>query len=61
MEIGSTGGATTWLTTDAPVVPGETIQLELMLFDVSDGILDSVVLLDNFRWGLQPAVVNTHM
>src|SRR5207237_1270115 len=36
-----TGGGTTWLTTDAPVVPGETIVLDFMVFDVSDGILDS--------------------
>lgn len=54
------GGATKWLTTEAPVVPGETIQLDFMIFDVSDQFLDSVVLLDNFQWGLSTAVVNTH-
>lgn len=60
MQLGNTGGATKWLTTDAPVVPGETIQLELMIFDVSDGVLDSLALLDNFRWNLATATVNTH-
>lgn len=57
---GVTGGATTWLTTDAPIVPGETMQLELMIFDVTDNILDSLVLLDNFRWNLTSSAVGTH-
>jgi hypothetical protein len=60
MELGNTGGATKWLTTDAPVAPGETMQLELMIFDVTDNVLDSLALLDNFRWNLTPAVVETH-
>jgi hypothetical protein len=47
----STGGAgTEWHTVDAAVVPGETIQLEIMIFDVSDGNFDSSVMVDNFRW-----------
>jgi hypothetical protein len=44
------GGATGWLTTQAPVQPGETITLELMIADTGDAILDSSILLDNFRW-----------
>ena len=60
MQVGNTGGATAWLTTDAPIVAGETMQIELMVFDVSDGILDSLALLDNFRWNLQASVVGTH-
>jgi hypothetical protein len=55
------GGGTEWLTTDAPVVPGETMTLEFVIFDVSDHVYDSLVLLDNFRWNLQSAVVGTHM
>lgn len=55
------GGGTSWLTTDAPVVPGETITLDLMVFDVGDQAFDSHVLLDNFRWSLSPASVGTHM
>ena len=56
----SVGGGTSWLTTDAPVVPGETITLDLMVFDVGDQAYDSNVLLDNFRWGLNSASVATH-
>jgi len=54
------GGGTAWLTTDAPIVPGETMTLDLVLFDVTDNIYDSLVLVDNFRWSLLPAVVVTH-
>jgi hypothetical protein len=60
MEDFSTGGATKWLTTEAPVTSGETMQIEFMIFDVSDTILDSLTLLDNFQWGLATATVNTH-
>lgn len=44
------GGATGWLTTTAPVEPGETIKLTFYIFDKGDGILDSSVLIDNFKW-----------
>ncbi len=44
-------GATTTLTTFGPVTPGETITLRLVLFDEGDDQLDSLVLVDNFRWG----------
>ncbi len=44
------GGATKWLQADAPVVSGETIVFDLTLFDVSDGLGDSVILHDNFRF-----------
>lgn len=60
MQLGNTGGATNWLTTDAPIVPGETIQIEFMVFDVSDTTLDSLTLLDNFTWSILPATVGTH-
>jgi hypothetical protein len=56
---GQTGGGTTWLTTTAPIVPGETMVLELMVFDVSDGLLDSLTLLDNFEWSVNPSGVGT--
>lgn len=60
MQIGNVGGGTVWLTNDAPVVPGETIQLELMIFDVSDSLSDSITLLDNFRWSLETLDVVVH-
>lgn len=44
------GGATGWLTTEAPIAPGETFTLQLILADTGDPILDSSILLDNFRW-----------
>jgi hypothetical protein len=34
--------------------------LQLMIFDVTDRMLDSNALLDNFRWNIAPATVNTH-
>lgn len=42
---------TNWLTTTAPVTPGETITVVFAVMDLADSILDSFVLLDNFRWG----------
>ena len=54
-----TGGGTVWLQTTAPVLPGETIVFELMVFDVSDPILDSLVLLDDFEWSIDPSSVGT--
>ncbi len=55
-----TGGGTVWLETTAPVVPGETMVIELMVFDVSDGILDSLTVLDAFEWSLDSASVGTN-
>jgi hypothetical protein len=50
MEINNTGGGTVWLTTKSPIVPGEVMTLDLTVFDVSDNVLDSLVLVDNFQW-----------
>jgi hypothetical protein len=47
------GGATGWLTTTAPVTPGEQFTLRFIVFDEGDDIYDSQVLLDNFRWSLE--------
>ena len=41
---------TRWLTTNAPVVPGETIEVYFAIFDLADTALDSAVMLDNFLW-----------
>jgi hypothetical protein len=48
------GGGTGWLTTTAPVVPGEKATLTFMIWDEGDHVLDSAVILDNFRWELEP-------
>lgn len=58
---GVAGGGTTWLVTQAPVVPGETLTLDLVIFDVGDHAYDSLVLLDNFQWSLNASTVVTHM
>jgi hypothetical protein len=49
-DTSTNGGATGWLTSQAPVEAGETFKLELMIWDTGDGLLDSSVLLDNFTW-----------
>ena len=49
---GGVGGGTGWLTTTAPVVPGETATLVFSIGDVVDGYWDSTVLIDNFQWGV---------
>lgn len=49
-DTSANGGATGWLTSQAPVQAGETFTLELMIWDAGDGVLDSSVLIDNFGW-----------
>lgn len=49
-EQSTNGGATGWLTTSAPIQPGETFKLDLIIWDTGDGMLDSSILLDNFVW-----------
>ena len=53
------GGGTGWLTTTAPVTPGETATLRFIVFDQADRYLDSLVLIDNFLWQLNPANLQT--
>jgi hypothetical protein len=54
------GGGTEWLTNDAPVVPGETIELQFIIWDAGDHNVDSLVLLDKFRWNVTPSPVGVH-
>jgi hypothetical protein len=51
------GGATGWLTSAAPVKPGETISLEFIIWDTGDWNYDSSVLIDDLFW--QPQAINT--
>ena len=44
------GGGTGWLTAVVPADPGTSLTLELHIYDASDGVYDSVVLLDDFYW-----------
>ncbi len=57
--ITSGGGATGWLTSTAPVQPGEVITLELMIWDTGDQNFDSSVLIDHFEWVLGPTETGT--
>lgn len=47
-------GTTGWLTTSAPVEPGEEIALVFAVFDQGDSIVDSFVFLDAFAWSCAP-------
>ena len=42
--------STTWLSTEVGVNPGENIEVVFAIFDMSDQVLDSMVLLDNWQW-----------
>lgn len=42
--------ATDWRTAFVPVVPGETLVLDIAAFDVGDAQYDELVLLDGLRW-----------
>jgi hypothetical protein len=55
------GASTGWLTTKAPIQPGEQFTLDLMIWDAGDGLLDSSVLIDHFQWlgGPPPTTVTT--
>lgn len=53
------GGSTGWLTTTAPVKPGEEITLIFNVWDTGDNKWDSTVLLDNFTWSTETASIGT--
>ena len=36
------------------MVPGEALTLRLAIWDAGDELLDSTVLIDNFRWDAKP-------
>lgn len=46
---------TRWLTSTAPVTPGEHITLVFAIMDLSDSVLDSYAFLDNFQWTCVPS------
>jgi hypothetical protein len=57
------GGATGWLTSTAPVKGGETITLQLIVWDTGDANWDSSVLVDDIKWygTMQAAVTKPSM
>jgi hypothetical protein len=48
------GGATVWWTASADLVNDDLIALRFAIYDSGDGAFDSTVLIDNFRWLLEP-------
>jgi hypothetical protein len=53
------GGGTGWLTTSGNVRGGEIITLRIAVWDTSDHALDSVALIDNFRWSVEASEPGT--
>jgi hypothetical protein len=50
---GQVGGGTGWLVIRGNVLPGDVVELRLVIWDTGDGTYDSEVVLDNFRWSYQ--------
>jgi len=55
------GGGSGWLETRGNVVPGEIITLRFAIWNVSDHALDSMVLIDNFRWEVNADETGTNI
>ncbi len=53
------GGGTGWLETTGNVTPGEIIKLRIAIWDTSDHILDSIAVIDNFKWDVDTAQPGT--
>lgn len=53
------GGGTGWLVTSGNVVGGEIITLRIAIWDTTDGIYDSVSIIDNFRWSVEASEPGT--
>jgi hypothetical protein len=53
-ESNLAGGGTGWLAVRGNVVPGENLTLRIAIWDSAEGRYDSLVLLDAFRWSLDP-------
>lgn len=53
------GGATGWLTLRGNVLPGEIITLRLAIWDTSDHLQDSAILLDHLRWSASSVTAGT--
>jgi hypothetical protein len=54
------GGGTEWLINDSPVAPGETMEIQFVTWDAGDSNVDSLVLLDKFRWNVTPSLPGVH-
>ena len=52
-------GATSWLRTTAPITGGEDFTIRFAIWDASDQLSDSTVILDNFQWIIDPTQLGT--
>ncbi len=52
-------GSTGWLTTTAPITPGEALRIRFAIWDAGDSALDSTVVIDHVRWLAKAAAVET--
>ncbi|NIQ11973.1 MAG: hypothetical protein GWO23_21045 [Gammaproteobacteria bacterium] len=52
-------GATGWLRTTAPVMPGQEFKIRIVVWDTGDQLTDSTVILDNFQWIIDPTTLGT--
>jgi len=48
------GSITGWLRTTSPLTPGESVTITFSIHDEGDEILDSAVVIDNWRWQTVP-------
>jgi hypothetical protein len=53
------GGGTGWLVTSGNVNGGEVITLRIAIWDTSDGILDSLAIIDRFEWSVEASQPGT--
>jgi hypothetical protein len=53
------GGGTGWLTTSGNVKPGEIMTLRIAIWDTSDSALDSLAVIDNFKWSVDTSMPGT--
>ena len=58
-QLSTGGGATGWLTTQAPVQSSEIISLEFMIWDTGDPKFDSTVLVDHFACSSAASTAST--
>lgn len=52
--VGWSNGSTGWLRTKATVEPGKAFTIRFTVYDSSDGMVDSSVLVDNWQWSGVP-------
>ncbi|MBM4374879.1 MAG: choice-of-anchor L domain-containing protein [Deltaproteobacteria bacterium] len=53
------GGGSFWLTTAGNVIPGDIVELRIVIWDVGDSNFDSLAILDGFKWLTNATVPGT--